>query len=160
MTNRLLKASQRQEQRIADRLNGRRTPGSGNGIRKNDVRTEDLSLEMKFTGKKQYTIKSSELEQGEKHAIMDGRDFAFGISLNDHNWVILSEDDWIALREEAAHPSYRRATWVKRGPGPDDKRVLHLDVDTRHNTVEVVYELLSEMLQAHGFHEGVVTDGS
>ena len=102
----LLKASQRQENRIAARLGGRRTPGSGNGIRKNDVRTDDLSLEMKYTGKKQYTLKAVDLEQGERHAIMDGRDFAFGIELNGRNWIVISEDDFVLLRtvmEEASN---------------------------------------------------------
>lgn len=98
----LLKKSQKQEERIATVLGGRRTPGSGNGFRKNDVRTADLSLEMKYTGKKQYTLKSVDLEQGEKHAIMDGREFAFGIEMNGRNWVVISEDDWLALRE-ASH---------------------------------------------------------
>lgn len=95
--SKLLKASQRQETRIAAAVGGRRTPGSGNGIRKNDVRTDDLSLEMKYTGKKQYTLKAADLEQGEKHAIMDGREFAFGIEMNGHNWVILSEDYFLCL---------------------------------------------------------------
>lgn len=97
--SRLLKASQRQERRIADVMGGRRTPGSGNGIRKNDVRTDDLSLEMKYTGKKQYTLKASDLEQGERHAIMDGRDFAFGIEMNGRNWIVLSEEDFLTLRK-------------------------------------------------------------
>jgi Holliday junction resolvase len=104
--SRLLRASQRQENRIAGRLNGQRTPGSGNGFRKNDVRTEDLSLEMKYTGKKQFTLKADDLEQGERHAIMDGRDFAFGIEMNGRNWVIISEDDFVLLRtvmEESSH---------------------------------------------------------
>lgn len=95
--SKLLKASQRQEKRIAARVAGRRTPGSGNGIRKNDVRTDDTSFEMKYTGKKQYTLKAVDLEQGEKHAIMDGREFVFGIEMNGRNWVIVSEDYFMCL---------------------------------------------------------------
>ena len=76
---RLHKHSRRQEDRVASLFGGSRTPGSGNGIRKNDVRTPDLSFELKYTGKSQYTLKASELEKGEKHALLDGRDFAFGI---------------------------------------------------------------------------------
>lgn len=97
--SRLLKASQRQEDRIAARVGGRRTPGSGNGIRKNDVRTDDLSLEMKYTGKKQYTLKSDDLVQGHKHALVDGREFVFGIELEGNNWVVLSEDLFLTLWE-------------------------------------------------------------
>lgn len=94
--SRELKASQRQERRVATRFGGRTTPGSGNGIRKNDVRTPDTSFEMKWTGKKQYTLKAADLENGYKQALLDGRDFVFGIEMNGKNWVILSEDDYAA----------------------------------------------------------------
>jgi hypothetical protein len=95
-----LKASQRQEARVARRFGGRRTPGSGNTpFWKNDVRTDDLSFEMKWTGKKQYTLKASELEEGERHALLDGRDFVFGIEMNGRNWIVISEDDFAALLE-------------------------------------------------------------
>lgn len=91
-----LKASQKQERRVAERLGGRTNPGSGNTwSRKNDVRTDDFSLELKVTGKKQFTLKASELEEGEKNAIVDGRRFAFGIELCGRNWVVLSEDDFV-----------------------------------------------------------------
>lgn len=96
--NRLLKASQRQEKRVAARFGGQTTPGSGNTwARKNDVRSPDKSFEMKYTGKKQYTLKASELEEGERHALIDGRDFVFGIEMNGRNWIVLSEDDYAAL---------------------------------------------------------------
>jgi hypothetical protein len=91
--------SQKQETRIAGLVGGRRTPGSGNGIRKNDVRTADLSLEMKYTGAKQYTLKAADLEQGMKHALLDGREFGFGIELNKKNYVVLSEDYFLSLIE-------------------------------------------------------------
>ena len=98
------KASRRQEERIAKATGGRRTPGSGNGFRKNDVRTSEMSFEMKYTGKKQYTLKASELEQGEKHAIMDGREFAFGIELNGRNWIVVDEGLFLyLLNREASH---------------------------------------------------------
>lgn len=97
--SRALKASQRQERRVANRFGGRTTPGSGNTwARKNDVRTPDLSFEMKYTGKSQFALKASELEQGERHALADGRDFAFGIEMNGRNWIVISEDDFETLR--------------------------------------------------------------
>jgi uncharacterized membrane protein len=95
-----LKDSQRQERRVARRFGGRRTPGSGNTpFWKNDVRTDDLSFELKVTGKKQYILKAGELEQGERHAILDGRDFAFGIEMNDRNWIVISENDFATYRD-------------------------------------------------------------
>lgn len=54
---------------------------------------------MKWTGKKQYTLKSEELETGERHALADGRDFAFGIEMNGRNWIVISEEDWLTMRE-------------------------------------------------------------
>lgn len=92
------KASRRQEARVANRFGGTPTPGSGNQWdRKNDVRTPRFSFELKTTGKKQYTLKASELEEGEKQALIDGREFAFGIEMNGRNWITISEDDFATL---------------------------------------------------------------
>lgn len=93
------KRSRKQEQRVADRFGGRATPGSGNGwAQKNDVRTPEISFEMKYTDKKQFTLKADELERGEKHALMDGRDFVFGIEMNGRTWFVIPEDDYVTLR--------------------------------------------------------------
>ena len=93
------KRSKRQEQRVADRFGGRTTPGSGNGwAQKNDVRTSEISFEMKYTDKKQFTLKADELERGEKHAILDGRDFVFGIEMNGRTWCVISGDEYASLR--------------------------------------------------------------
>ena len=103
--NRPLKASQRQERRIADKVGGRTTPGSGNGFRKNDVRTDLVSYEMKYTGAKQYTLKSADLETGARHALLDGREFAFGIEMQGENWIVLEEDFFLALLEKYSEES-------------------------------------------------------
>lgn len=94
-----LSRSQRQERRIARRLGGRTTPGSGNGVRKNDVRTDGLSLEMKTTANKQYTLKAADLRLGERNALLDGREFAFGIELEGRNYILITEDFFVALLE-------------------------------------------------------------
>ena len=96
---RLHKASQHQEERVARRFDGRRTPGSGSGFIKNDVRSEDWSFEVKWTGKKQYTLKSADLKEGEKYALLDGREFAFGIEMDGTHWVVISEDTFHKLLE-------------------------------------------------------------
>ena len=84
---------------MAERFGGRTTPGSGNGwAQKNDVRSPEISFEMKYTSKKQFTLKADELEQGERYALLDGRDFVFGIEMNGRNWVVISEDDYVSLR--------------------------------------------------------------
>jgi len=93
------KRSRRQEERVAERFGGQATPGSGNGwARKNDVRTPEISFEMKYTDKKQFTLKAHDLEQGERYALLDGRDFVFGIEMCGRRWVVVSEDDYASLR--------------------------------------------------------------
>lgn len=68
--------------------------------RKGDVRSDDLLIEHKWTGKKTKTIKAEELEKITTEAIIDGRTPVFGISLNNKNYVILVEDDFIEMREK------------------------------------------------------------
>lgn len=76
------------------------TPGSGNGwVKKNDVRTPDLSLEAKYTDAKSFSLKVADLEKGEEYALADGRDFAFVISFSGREWVVLNESDYAHLRE-------------------------------------------------------------
>lgn len=95
-------ASQRQEARVAKRFGGTVNSGSGNGpYRKNDVRTPDLSIELKTTAKASYPLKLSELLKAEQHALLDGRDVLFGIELGGRNWYVISEEDYLSLRELA-----------------------------------------------------------
>lgn len=110
------KKSIRQEQRVADRLEGRTTPGSGSGwATKNDVKTSDLSLEIKYTDKKSYSLKRVDLERAERQALMDsGREFAFvvgfGSVLNgtsmkiDREYVVVSREYFEYLRGQSGHP--------------------------------------------------------
>lgn len=89
---------------MAERFGGRVTPGSGNQWHtKNDVRTPKTSFEMKYTGKSQYILKASELEEGAKNALLDSRDFVFGIEMNGRNWIVISEDDYEYLVESERH---------------------------------------------------------
>jgi len=97
-----LKRSQRQERDWAKDLGGRTTPGSGNTwARKNDVRSPRWSVELKTTAKKQFTLRASELQEAERHALMDGREFAFGIEMAGRTWVVMEQNDWHRMREAA-----------------------------------------------------------
>lgn len=92
-----MKANRRsvnQERAGAERFGGRRVPRSGAGWAvKNDVRTDDLSIEYKYTDKKSYALKATELENGEENALLDGgRDFAFIVELNGREWVTTSRE--------------------------------------------------------------------
>lgn len=99
------KRSQRQETRLSQELNGSVNSGSGNGwMRKNDVRSELLSVEAKTTKSKQYTLKLSELETAEKHALLDDRIMAFVIEFAEQGkqgkeYMIFTKDDALALIE-------------------------------------------------------------
>lgn len=94
-----MRKSQRQEARGAKMLGGRITPGSGNGLYfKNDVRTEDLSVEYKRTDKKQFSLKIDELLKAERQALLDNRDMLFGIDLGKRDWLLLPAEDYVALR--------------------------------------------------------------
>jgi hypothetical protein len=101
--------SRRQEQKVADRLGGQRTPGSGSGwSTKNDVKTNDTSVEVKYTDKKSYSLKLADLLRAEKQALQDsGRGFAFLVGFGtlygsnmriDHEYVVIPRADWEALR--------------------------------------------------------------
>lgn len=96
------KRSRQQERRAAKRLGGRVTPGSGNGwIHKGDVQTEDTYYELKTTNAKSYRLVEDDLLLAEREALLAGRDALFAISFgrSGRNWVIMSEDDYLSLKE-------------------------------------------------------------
>lgn len=94
------KQSKAHENRLAKVVNGKRNAGSGAfWSRKGDVRSKDLLIEHKWTGKKSFTVKSDHLEKIVTEAILDGRTPVFGFSLNNENYVVLTEDDFMELRQ-------------------------------------------------------------
>lgn len=100
MKSKGLRESQKHEARLAGALNGKRNAGSGAfWSRKGDVRAMDVLLEHKYTGKASFTVKATVLEKIVKEAILDNRMPALGISLNDENYVMLTEDDFLELRQ-------------------------------------------------------------
>ena len=94
------KQSLKHEKRIAKKVGGQTTAASGAfWSRKGDVRSEDLLIEHKYTGKKQTTIKSDVLKKIMREAILDGRMPVLGIHLDGENYVILLEDDFLEMRD-------------------------------------------------------------
>ena len=102
--NEHLKRSRLQEKRAAARIGGSINSGSGNQWRrKNDVRTEHESIELKTTTKDSYKLTAVDVHKMTLNALMDGQrlgwleiDFANrGISA-----VVLDRDDFYALRDE------------------------------------------------------------
>jgi hypothetical protein len=95
------KQSQKHEKRLAKKVGGSKTAASGAfWSRKGDVRSHDLLIEHKWTGKKSFSIKAIEIEKIVTEAIIDSRMPVFGISLNDKNYVLLTEDDFLEMREK------------------------------------------------------------
>lgn len=96
-----LNKSQAQEKRLAKAYGGQTNSGSGNGwLRKNDVRTDDLSIEAKYTDAKQFTLKNADLIKAEQYGLIDGRDSVFIISFS-------GRDEWAVIRQEEYH-EYRQ----------------------------------------------------
>lgn len=92
------KQSRRHENRLAKAVGGSRTAASGAfWSRKGDVRSSELLIEHKWTGKKSKTIQSTELKKITTEAIMDGRMPVFGLHLDGENYVIMLETDLMEL---------------------------------------------------------------
>lgn len=99
-----VKDSQRQEKALARLSGGSVNSGSGNGwVRKGDVRTEKELWELKITDKKSYALKDADLEKNSNQALVDGRIpiFLVEFKTTGNEWVILSKDDFLDLRERA-----------------------------------------------------------
>jgi hypothetical protein len=93
------KQSKKHEDRLAKLVKGSRNAGSGAfWSRKGDVRSNDLLIEHKWTGKKSFTIKADVLDKIVTEALMDGRMPILGISLDNENYVVLTEDDFLEIR--------------------------------------------------------------
>lgn len=93
------KNSLKHEKRLEKKLGGSRTAASGAfWSRKGDVRTQDLLIEHKWTGKKQFTVKSDVLKKIMREAILEGRTPVLGFHLDGENYVILGEEDFLEIR--------------------------------------------------------------
>lgn len=94
------KQSQKHEKRLAKAIGGQKNVASGAfWFRKGDVRSQDLLIEHKWTGKKSFTLQSSVLEKIVTEALMESRTPVLGFSLNDNNYVVLDENDFLTIRE-------------------------------------------------------------
>lgn len=92
--------SKKHEDRLAKAIGGQRSAGSGAFCsRKGDVRSQDLLIEHKWTGKASVSVKAAVLEKIVKEAILDSRMPVLGFSLNNENYVLLTEDDFLELRQ-------------------------------------------------------------
>lgn len=101
MRNEGKKQSLKHEKRLAKKIGGQTTAASGAfWSRKGDVRSDDLLIEHKYTGKKQTTIKSDVLKKIMREAILDGRMPVLGIHLDGEDYVVLLENDFLEMRDK------------------------------------------------------------
>lgn len=95
------KESRKHEDRLAKAVGGQRTAASGAfWSRKGDVRSKDLLIEHKWTGKASVTIKAAVLEKIVTEAILDGRMPVLGFHLNGEDYVMQLEDDFLEQRQK------------------------------------------------------------
>lgn len=99
-----LRRSQAQEKRVAKITGGTQNAGSGNGWkRKADVRSggrEGYLWEMKYTGKRQITVKADDLEKVRKEAWSEGRTPLLHLEVDGRRYVLLEEVDFLELIDE------------------------------------------------------------
>lgn len=100
-----IRRSRKQERRGAKMFGGTVNAGSGNGARKNDVRTPTESIEFKSTRAASYSIKLADLGASWIHAINDSRRMLFGIEFAARErgiiptrYVVMTEADYLELR--------------------------------------------------------------
>lgn len=94
------KQSKKHERRLAKLVGGSRNAGSGAfWSRKGDVRSKDLLIEHKWTGNKSFSMKADVLEKIVTESILDGRTPVLGFSLNNENYVVLTENDFLEIRQ-------------------------------------------------------------
>jgi hypothetical protein len=95
------KESRKHEDRLAKAVGGQRTAASGAfWSRKGDVRSPDLLIEHKWTGKASVSVKAAVLEKIVTEAIIDGRMPVLGFHLNGEDYIMLTEDDFLELRQK------------------------------------------------------------
>jgi hypothetical protein len=99
------KQSQAHEKRLEKVIGGSRTAASGAfWSRKGDVRSEDLLVEHKYTAKKSISLSSAVLKKITHEAIFDGRTPVLAFHLDNQDYVVLLEDDFIEMREKINKP--------------------------------------------------------
>ncbi len=89
------------------------TSGSGNGWAvKNDVRTDDISLEYKYTDAKSFPLKYEDLKKAETNALLDsGREFGFVVGFaRPHGSVTKVEREYVVVSREYFESLVSRGT--------------------------------------------------
>lgn len=77
------------EKKLAEKVAGKTVARSGGGILKGDVKTKEYLIQSKYTDKKSFSLKLTDLEKAEEEAIMENRMPLFYISFGGKEyWII------------------------------------------------------------------------
>lgn len=126
--------SQKQEKKWAKMVGGTVNAGSGNTTgHKNDVREPlpdisdsfySTSTELKTTRNKSYNLRLDDLRNAEKEAILDGREFLFGIQFitgpRAFDYVVMPAWFFEEMRATIESYEYQRNCEFCMGMGPQD----------------------------------------
>jgi hypothetical protein len=86
---------------VANTNSGCYSPSGGGSSHRNDFRTDDTSMEWKYTTAASYSLKDRELREAWIQAVAEGRTGMFGIEFSSRNrWVVMNEEDYLEQREE------------------------------------------------------------
>lgn len=93
------RVSGRQERETARTLGAKQHAGSGSGHRRNDMHTKDHLVECKtvLEGKRQITLKADDLKHLSYNAAIQSRIPVLHVRLDGKNWVLLPEEDFVAI---------------------------------------------------------------
>lgn len=96
---RVSKRSRAQEESVAKRYNGTRTPGSGSGRRiRGDVRTHRFLFECKTTlNKTQITLKLPDLKLAERRALTQDRMPVLTFDIDGSRYHVLTDADFAEI---------------------------------------------------------------
>lgn len=97
MTDDRLRTSRKDERGTAKRLGARQHAGSGSGSKKHDMHTTKALIENKtvLKGNKQITLKATDLKSLYYQAATQGRMPVLHISLDNRDWVLITETDYL-----------------------------------------------------------------
>jgi len=92
-TSYMKRSANREERKLAKRLDGKRTPLSG-AIFGSDVTVGDWNIEVKTTGRASYRLLAVDVERGVKRAFSEGKRFAMFVRIGKREVWVLPESEF------------------------------------------------------------------
>jgi hypothetical protein len=92
------RVSAKQERSVARRFGATQHSGSGSGAKRLDMHNDDAIIECKtvLQGKKQITIRVSDLKLLLYQAAVQDRDAVLHVQIDEQKWVLIPESDYLS----------------------------------------------------------------